>query len=235
MTETELMYKAIQTIIESGGISTAAIAIAVLVLRPHLLRILDLVLGLSRREEQHKKDLPDIMLSTMQLNAQVTEMLDAARRTLSASRIYIFSYHNGGHSIAGLNFIKASCTHELVSLGTRPQQMLLQNLPITMFCAFNQRVLNKEGVRCVDIACFAESDPSTYETLKMQGIKSIYCVGLYAQSGTPIGFMGVDYCDDFRELTDAEINELENVGVRVSSIMCLAGGGNPLCTLTEQK
>ena len=227
MTEAELINHALQTIIESGGISTAAIAIAVLVLRPHLLRILDLVLGLSSREEQHKKDLPDIMLGTMHLNAQVTEMLEGIRRTLSASRIYIFSYHNGGYSIAGLNFIKASCTHELVSLGTRPQQMLLQNLPITMFCAFNQKVLNKEGVRCVDIACFAESDPSTYETLKMQGIKSIYCIGLYAPSGTPIGFLGVDYCDDYRELTDAEINELENVGVRVSSIMCLAGGGQP--------
>lgn len=72
MTEAEIINHVLQTIIESGGISTAAIVVAVLVLRPHLLRILDLVLGLSSREEQHKKDLPDIMLSTMHLNAQVT-------------------------------------------------------------------------------------------------------------------------------------------------------------------
>ena len=233
MTEAELINQALQTIIESGGISTAAIAIAVLVLRPYLLRILDLVLGIARKEEKHTRELPGIMLSTMELNRQISELLDAFRRRVAASRIYIFAYHNGGHSISGLSFIRASCTHELVSLGTRPQQVLLQNLPVTMFCSFNQKVLNKEGVRCVDIACFAESDPSTYETLKMQGIKSIYCVGLYSGAGTPIGFLGIDYCDDNTDITDNDFADLAALGIRVSSLMCLSDGGNPLCTIQE--
>ena len=233
MTEAELINQALQTIIESGGISTAAIAIAVLVLRPYLLRILDLVLGIARKEEKHTRELPSIMLSTMELNRQISELLDAFRRRVAASRIYIFAYHNGGHSISGLSFIRASCTHELVSLGTRPQQVLLQNLPVTMFCSFNQKVLNKEGVRCADISCFAETDPSMYETLQMQGIKSIYCVGLYSGAGTPIGFLGIDYCDDNTDITDNDFEDLAALGIRVSSLMCLSGGGSPLCTIQE--
>lgn len=233
MTEVELVNQAFQIILESGGVSTAAIAIAVLLLRPHLLKILDLVLGIAKKDEKHSKELPGIMLNAMSLNKRISEMLDTFRRRIKASRIYIFAYHNGGHSISGLSFIRASCTHELVSLGTKPQQILLQNLPVTMFCAFNQKVLEKEGIRCEDISCFAENDPSTYETLKMQNIKSIYCIGLYSSSGTPIGFMGVDYCDNHIALSEEDFSDLKELGIRVSSLMCLPDSGNPLCTLKE--
>ena len=233
MNEVELFSGLLLKIADTGGPVVAVVLLMFLFIKPKLAEILSIVLGISRKDETHSKELPDIMLSTMELNKQISELLDAFRRRINASRIYIFSYHNGGHSISGLNFIRASCTHELVSLGTRPQQMLLQNLPITMFCAFNQKVLNKDGVRCEDISCFAENDPSTYETLKMQGIKSIYCVGLYSGSGTPIGFLGVDYCDKNTEMSDSGFYELESLGIRVSSLMCLTDNRNPLCSIQE--
>ena len=196
-------------------------------LRPKLDRIFDIALRIDGKDEKKARDLPGRIFNVMRINEQVMAILRDILSEFSASRVYVFSYHNGGHSLTGLDFAKASCTHEVVSLGTRPQQALLQNLPVTMFCAFNRRVLDGKGVRCENIDCFKNSDPSTYETLRMQSIRSIYCVGLYAHGGQPIGFLGIDYCDDTYSMGDEEFHEMESLAARVATLMCLAS--NPLC------
>lgn len=198
-------------------------------LKPKVDKAFEVAMRLDENE-RHRKKYPERMLQVMDINEQVMDILRAIIVEYEASRITIFSYHNGGHNVMGLDFARCSCTHETVALGIKPIQSAYQNLPVTMFCSFNRRVISGEGLRCTSINCFKEIDPSTYETLKMQGIYSVYCVGLYANNGLPIGFLMVDYCEDFRDLEDEEFNDLKGLATRVATLLCMC---NSICELEK--
>jgi hypothetical protein len=198
-------------------------------LKPKVDKAFEVAMRLDESEERRRK-YPLRMLKVMDINEQVMDMLRAILVEFECSRITIFSYHNGGHNITGLDFARCSCTHEAVSLGTIPIQPLYQALPVTMFGSFNKRVITGEGVRCVSIDCFKETDTSTYETLKLQNIKSVYCAGLYAHNGIPIGFMMLDYCSEEKELSADEWSDLKDLAARVATLLCMC---NSLCKIEE--
>ena len=200
-------------------------------IRPKLDRIFDLAMRIESKDKDKLRAYQDKMRYIMGLNEQVMDIIRAMLAEFDASRVFVMSYHNGGHSVAGLDFAKASCTHEAVSLGVKPRQLHLQNLPVTMFCTFNRHVLNHGGVRCGDIDCFRIPDPAMFESLASQGVKSIYCVGLYSNGGLPLGFLGMEYSEEHRELTDAEFSDLNGMAARVATLLCVADA--PMCRLPE--
>lgn len=170
------------------------------------------------------------MKHILDLNDKVMSCLRATLAEFKASRVYVFCYHNGGKNLIGFDFAKTSCTHEVVALGVRPQQPTLQNLPVTFVWAFIKSILAGVGIICPSIeTCFKDTDSSMYETLRVQNIKSVYCFGLYEDDNTPIGFFGVDYVDEEVTLTAQEIDHLKTIGVRLSTLLCMAG--HPFCNL----
>ena len=173
------------------------------------------------------------MKHILELNDKVMARLRATLAEFKASRVYVFCYHNGGKNLMGFDFAKTSCTHEVVALGVRPQQRTLQNLPVTFVWAFVKSILAGVGVICPSIElCFKDSDSSTYETLRVQNIKSVYCFGLYGDDDAPIGFFGVDYVEEEVALTAHEIERLKAIGVILSTLFCVAG--HPFCNLATR-
>ena len=105
-------------------------------------------------------------------------------------------------------------------------------MPVTFVWAFVKAINAGIGVICPSIEdCFRGTDSSTYETLRVHGIKSVYCFGLYSDDNTPIGFFGVDYAEKETTLTSSEIDHLKEIGVRLSTLFCMAGP--PFCNLAN--
>ena len=98
----------------------------------------------------------------------------------------------------------------------------------------HKSILAGVGIICPSIeTCFKDTDSSTYETLRVHNIKSVYCFGLYGDDDTPLGFFGVDYVDEEVTLTAQEIEHLRVIAVRLSALFCMAE--HPFCNLTTSK
>ena len=221
------------------GVSTAILVFVILWLRTILNQLFSIMFEKLRDAMfQDKEDVKEALAKAEQaemeakrarmkhildLNDKVMTRLRATLVDFKASRVYVFCYHNGGKNLMGFDFAKTSCTHEVVALGVKPQQLLLQNLPVTFVWAFIKAILAGVGIICPSIeTCFKDTDSSTYETLRVQNIKSVYCFGLYGDDNTPFGFFGVDYVDEEVTLTAQEIEHLRVIAVRLSALFCMA-------------
>ena len=210
-------------LIENHGLTLVAIVLLVAWLRPKLDDMWRLLFDLARHK-QEEKSLHQRLVESMDLDGKVMALLRSVQPEFKASRAYIFTYHNGGKNVLGIDYAKVSCTYEVVALGIKPQQAWLQAMPVTMVWAFVKRINSGIGVICPRIEeCFAETDASIYETLRMQNIKSCYCVGLYSDNRMPIGFLGIDYCDSTVELGEDKIDKLKIFAERIATLFCLAG------------
>lgn len=232
--------------IKEHGISTAILAFVIIWLRSILNQLFSIMFeelreAMFQEKENAKKAVADAEVAEMEakrarmkqilaLNDKVMARLRATLVEFKASRVYVFCYHNGGKNLMGFDFAKTSCTHEVVALGVEPQLNLLQNMPVTFVWAFVKAINAGIEVICPSIEeCFRDTDSSTYETLRVQGIKSVYCFGLYSDDDTPIGFFGADYVEKETTLTSSEIDRLKAIGVRLSTLFCVAG--SPFCNL----
>ena len=232
------------------GVSTAILVFVILWLRTILNQLFSIMFEKLRDAMfQDKEDVKEALAKAEQaemeakrarmkhildLNDKVMTRLRATLVDFKASRVYVFCYHNGGKNLMGFDFAKTSCTHEVVALGVKPQQLLLQNLPVTFVWAFIKAILAGVGIICPSIeTCFKDTDSSTYETLRVQNIKSVYCFGLYGDDNTPLGFFGVDYVDEEVTLTAQEIEHLRVIAVWLSALFCMAG--HPFCNLTTSE
>lgn len=215
--------------IENHGLTLIALLAMVVWLRPKIDDMWKLLLNLANPKTE---PLPEKLAKSDAMDDKVMALLRSVLTEFRASRAYVFSYHNGGENVLGSSFARVSCSHEVVALGIRPQQPWLQNMPKTLVHAFVKMIDSGLGVFCPCIeSCFMEADASTYETLRNQGIASCYCVGLYSDARFPIGFIGIDYCGDQVELTEAQFDKLKILAERAATLFCL--NGHKLCHLQE--
>lgn len=217
-------------LIENHGFAIVALVALVFWLRPKIDDMWTLLLGLAQKPAD--APLSTRLHKSMDLNDKIMAILRAVLPEFKASRVYIFSYHNGGKNVLGIDFARVSCTHEVVALGTPPQQAWLQNLPVTLVWAFSRLINSGVGVVCPCIEdCFMETDSSTYEALRAQGIKSCYCVGLYSDARIPIGFLGLDYCEQRTSLSEDQVERLKIFAERIATLFCVAG--HEMCVMGE--
>jgi len=98
--------------------------------------------------KDHAKDLKQMWPQTIEKNTIVHQLLYKALYEYHCDRAYIFEYHNGGHSISWIDFLKASNTFEVVNENVQQHQKDLQNLPIGMFAFTNLKILKKQ-IMCI--------------------------------------------------------------------------------------
>lgn len=218
----------ILSLIENYGLTLLAVVLLVAWIRPKADEAWGVLIARAKRPEQApapKEDSLSVKVERgKELASQVQRYIQSMMGDFRADRVYVFQYHNGGRGVGNIDFIKISCSYEVVSLGTSPQQQWLQRMPITLCWAFIRLIDSGIGVFCPDIEeCFYNTDASTYETLARQGVKSVYCVGLYSDTRAPLGFIGVDYCSVHREWSAEEKTKLQIHAERVSAMLCAAG------------
>lgn len=229
-------------LIENHGLTLVALIILVGWLRPKVDEMWAAIMKMAARPE-HPQHAPvptpeetERKLETANAaDDQIMAILRAIQTEFRASRAYVFQYHNGGFNMVGGSFSRVSCTHEIVALGIQRQQQWLQRMPRTLMHAFTKMIDSGLGVFCPCIEiCFMETDASTYETLRQQGIVSVYCAGLFSDRRFPMGFLGVDYCDAKTEFTDSQMDKLKIFAERIATILCMSGCSG-LCAAHDEK
>ena len=215
--------------IENHGLTLIAIILLVAWLRPKIDDMWRLIMGMANPE---KEPMDKRLERSNECDDKIMAILRAVQTEFRCDRAYVFQYHNGGENMLGNRFSRTSCTHEVVALGVPRQQQLLQNMPKTLVHSFTKLIDSGVGVFCPCIqSCFMETDASTYETLAQQGIVSVYCAGLYSDARFPIGFLGIDFCTQKTELTEAQFDMLKLFAERAATTFCMAG--NKLCRVQE--
>ena len=223
----EVVFK----LLEKHALSLVALVLIVFWLYPKMDDVWKLLIKLATPKEEPKKVSTSKKLEAAAImDDKLMNVLRSVLTEFRASRAYIFSYHNGGENVMGQSFARVSCTHEVVALGINPQMSWLQNMPKTLVHAFTRMIDSGLGVFCPCIEeCFIETDVSTYQTLHQQGIKSCYCVGLYSDARAPIGFMGIDFCDNKTVLPDEQFERLKLMAERAATTFC--NNGHQMCNL----
>ena len=218
--------------IENHGLTLVAIIAMVMWLRPKLDEMWRLLFDLAKpNKEATEKRIERANAA----DDQIMAILRAIQTEFRASRAYVFQYHNGGFNMVGGSFSRVSRTHEVVALGIQRQQQWLQRMPRTLVHAFTKMIDSGLGVFCPCIeSCFMETDASTYETLRQQGIVSVYCAGLFSDRRFPMGFLGVDYCEGKVEFTDSQMDKLKIFAERIATILCMSGCSG-LCAAHDEK
>lgn len=168
----------------------------------------------------HAKDLKEQWPKTIEKNSIVHQLLYKALYEFKWDRAYIFEYHNWGHSISGIDFLKCSNTFEVVNENVQQHQKDLQNLPIGMFAFWNIQILKKQTICYPDIEELKNYDVWAYQILKQQGIKSIFIIGLYDAQGHAIWFFGIDYTNWEMPTCDAKMKrDLEILSYKIAWLL----------------
>lgn len=152
---------------------------------------------------------------------EIDQALFSILLRFNADRAYVFEYHNGGVSNSGIPFAKVSNTFEKThpSKDIEPQIGKLKDLPIGMMAYWNYILIRDGGIRLSDISVLKERDLGTYMILKDQKIKSVYVVSILDFKNRPIGFIGIDFCEEERILTDEEYTEFSLMCVKLCGLL----------------
>jgi hypothetical protein len=149
----------------------------------------------------------------------VDDLLEQLRDTTGADRVAVFQYHNGGTTVAGIPYLRCSMTNESLKRGNQPNIPLLQGLPVGIFGRWNRMVSIHKKVYLSSVDLLQETDPTTWEILSDQRIKSIYVAGLYDRYQLPIGFLTVEGCLSNLALSPEKISEIDDITNKVSGVL----------------
>ena len=109
-------------------------------------------------------------------------LLEHLGKALNGERTYIFERNESGGD---------DNTYEWVASGITSEKENLQNVPSEVCAIWYRNFRIGRHIVIENLEETREEDPLMYETLKPQNIQSLVVVPLF-DSGTPIGFYGVD-------------------------------------------
>lgn len=142
----------------------------------------------------------DRVVNQLAGNLLVSNSLNELMKETDSDRAYIFRFHNGDAYYNGTHKNKFSCDYEVVKAGIARQAQNLQNIPVTLYPEFIDKVIKNE-LYYKNIDSIENLVLKT--ALKEQGIISI-AVAPYFRDGNLFAMIGVDYV---RETDSAKFDE----------------------------
>lgn len=138
-------------------------------------------------------------------------------QNFGADRVSIYEYHNGGKNLAGVEFKKCSNTYEAVELETKPIIKEMQNLPLSMNPLWSKILATKKDIEIPNVANLQDTFMKTY--LETQSIKTYYSSILLDYDNSPVGFISMEYYKVSRELTQDELDEFNDIAIKISVLI----------------
>lgn len=138
-------------------------------------------------------------------------------RSFSADRVSIYEYHNGGKNLQGIEFKKTSNTYEAVELEIKPIIKEMQNLPISINPLWNKLLATRTPINIYSVKGLDDNFLKSY--LEVQSIKTYYSILLLDYGSSPIGFISLEFYNNEKKLSDYELNEFENVSIKISTLI----------------
>ncbi len=117
------------------------------------------------------------------LDSALVNSLEITGEICGASRAYFFHFHDGNKSMSN--------THEWCSAGVKSQKDTLQDLPVTMFPWWMDKISRGEIIHVKNVSSMPPEAATEKEILEMQDITSLLVLPVYI-SGIIAGFIGLD-------------------------------------------
>jgi len=174
----------------------------------------------KRKAKKENKNDPLLMLERDLL---IQDVLTELRVNLNADRVYVSKFHNGGEYFDGIKIKKISRTHESCSRGVSHENVSFQNVPLSMIpdvmMILHQSVqVGKPVVRCSN-SLSSGFLKNHLDSLNIKlFVKHRISVGMRM-----IGYLGVQYEDDNKELSEDDLNLIIDACGRVENIMTTEG------------
>lgn len=127
------------------------------------------------------------------IDMEINQLLEELKEYCHADRVQIYDFHNGGHYANGRSALKTSCTYEVVRVGVKPKQMLLQAIPLSCITRFISQLLADDHIEVTSLEDIRYTMPGTYNLKKDMEIAGFYDVVLNNRYGEPIGFLAIQY------------------------------------------
>ena len=163
-----------------------------------------------------RKKKPDMVVDALKVSELVTHKIDEIREGLSADRVWITQFHNGGHFYpTGKSITKFSIMYETVNTGVSSVQSNYQNIPVHLFSKSLNQLVTAGSIEITD---FSDVTVATYGlryAAEESGSKSSYLFAIKTIDGKFIGVLGIDYTKNKTQLDDEVIN---NIMIHSSSL-----------------
>ena len=177
------------------------------------------------------------MSKIVRKSATINRELDKIVYTLGADRGFVYLFHNSGHNFLGQPFAKVSNTNESLAPGVGSlidSMTSMKDIPVGILACYIEELLVNNEVRFSDAEDYKEHDRTTYERFKSLGIKSTYAVTMFSsppecyfisrknepfKTEIPLGFVGVDFTREKRELTDTEMELLRSASLTIKGLL----------------
>lgn len=142
------------------------------------------------------------MSNSIAVDARVNHELGNIIQSTRADRAYIFRYHNGIPSVAGVPFMFHSNTHEVIRPGTSRVIMFNQRLPSSLNVSMNVEFSKNN---CVSFNNLGENTNSVnYWYWQTRGAQSMIRCPIYTRTGDVLGFVGLDYTNNLLDDSTVE-------------------------------
>lgn len=140
--------------------------------------------------------LPTKIKKQCNIDLEINTRMEYVKEFLSADRVQIYDFHNGGHYANCRSALKTTCTYEVIKAGVKSYQNELQAVPLSCIPKFMQSLLSREKIECNDLETIKDTMPATYNLKRSQNVKSFFDVVLNNKNGEPIGFLAIQFCKE---------------------------------------
>lgn len=134
----------------------------------------------------------DDFRNTLKIQEIVNSSLVNLQIKYDLDRVWISQFHNGGNFYPGNKSMKKMSTmFEATAPGVSSDLMKNQNIPVSFFSSFLQKLNTTDTGITVDVSL--EEDFALRSFWDARGIRSVYMFPVKCTDGNFIGIMGVDF------------------------------------------
>jgi hypothetical protein len=164
----------------------------------------------------------DIVRDDIERNLVIFDEISEIRETLSADRIWVSQFHNGGHFLhTNKSIQKFSITYEDVKPGIGSIIHLFTDIPLSLYSRAMNHIMENRYLWVPD---FKDETVATYglkSAAEATGTNATYAVGLFdIVTDKCIGTMGIDYRTK-KKLTQTQKDFLIERGSRLAGYLSI--------------
>ena len=159
----------------------------------------------------------DIELSRVEEEIELT--LKNLIRSTDSARAFLIRFHNGGHDLTGVSFLKMSMTNEIVRTGIAPLQPHFKDQFRSSFHWWVNELSKCNVLHLKNTDELKEVDFAMYTFFKERGVKSAHSIALRDKDNNIVGFVGVEYMKDI-DISNEQIEHcLRDKTLKIETIL----------------
>lgn len=175
---------------------------------------------ITAKNKAHIKNVPnEIKISTTH-NTKIQNKLIELKEIVNADRVLVYDFHNGEHYSNGRGATKVSATFESTKPNVKSISLSWLNIPLSLFNSRMDTVIKNGNHYVKNIEELNnEVYGNSYQAKLKDEVKSFYDYAIMNKYQEAIGFVEVQYTNDYHTMTECEIKELEKTSYIISDIL----------------